>query len=681
MSRKKKTVGVRILNLCCLTVLIASILVAGGLVVVTGLSLETVVENEMIALSDQISDEIEASIDGDFKYLEGLATSNVVYDMQYSATTQKQILINIAEDRGYRDIGFISSNGQTITAAMQQVNLSEREYYIQSMAGNRYCTDPMPDSTQEGVMLIMVSVPVYENGDSTTGNVIGVLYAVMPGEYLSDITNEVSFGETGMAYMINDEGTNIAYTDTSVVLAQQNAINEFADDPDFDSLIAMLNEAKSNDSGCTTYEYNGDKKYVGYKTVGDYGWHVLVCADQSELFRGEVQSIVLAVLITIGVLIVAIITTLFFVRRMVAPLVRLNELNGALSEGDLSKNIDVENDAKVNDEIGQMVMSTDTFVSKLKDVISTAKNSATDVHDISSTLKDLANQSEEAADNVCKAIEDVAQATVQQATEVESATQEVTILGDAVDNISQGVTELLELAKTALDAEESSQAALNELINSNSKTTIAFNEISEQINATGVATQKISDAANLITEIASQTNLLSLNASIEAARAGEAGKGFAVVATEIQQLSVQSDDAANTIQEIINELTEGSNKSIKKMEETMVLITEQQERLTRTEEESSSVNENVVAMESSAQLIKDNVGSCEGVKNHLNDVITNLSGISEENAASAEQTNAAMQELNANVGIIAESAKNLSGIAKDLNADMDFWSLEAKDVE
>ena len=675
MKKKKTSISMRILKLCCITVLLASVIIAASLVIVTGVSLEDTVDDEMTAMAATVADEVEQGIDGNFKFLEALATNSVVYDTTMDPMEQKQILMDIAADQGIDDLGFIDLNGDTVTAAMITANLAERAYYQEALAGNRFASDPIPDSTQEGVMLMMLAVPVYKDGLSSSGQIVGVLYSRNDGNFLSNITNEVAFGDTGMAYMINDAGTNIAYADADKVYNQENAIEMFADQAEFSSLIEMLNKARGSEAGVTTYTYNGTTKYVGYAPATEFGWHVLVCADQSELFAGENQAVALAIIITIIVMIIAIVATIFLVRRMVAPLVRLNTLNGALSEGDLTSSVDVANDAKINDEIGQMVESTDTFVGKLKGSVTQIKDSSDNIQDIADQLKDLAAQSSQAGDSVCSAIEDVSQATVQQATEVDTASNEIAVLGTAVTNINEDVNKLLELAQVAKSAEDASQNALEELISSNEKTSVAFAEISEQINATGAAADKISEAANLITEIASQTNLLSLNASIEAARAGEAGKGFAVVATEIQQLSVQSNGAASTIQEIIDELTEGSRKSISKMDEALVLIKAQQESLAKTEQEASTVADDVSQIETGAKQIRNSVEDCKSATDKINDVVVGLAAISQENAASAEETNAAMEELNANIGIIASNSEQLAGIADDLATTMEFWSV------
>ena len=225
------------------------------------------------------------------------------------------------------------------------------------------------------------------------------------------------------------------------------------------------------------------------------------------------------------------------------------------------------------------------------------------------------------------------------------------------------------------DASDASSVIINELSVSNDKTTDAISKIGEQVYSTNNSVQEIQKAIELITSIAEETNLLSLNASIEAARAGEHGRGFAVVASQIQKLAEESNNSAMEITQIINELLKESETTVKVMDEVQIIVKEQGEKLEETKSKFKLVAEGVDSTTNETEIIQKQTVICDGARARIIDVIANLSAISEENAASTQETTAAMEELNAMLNILAESATKLLDLAKELDASMDFFNV------
>ena len=224
-------------------------------------------------------------------------------------------------------------------------------------------------------------------------------------------------------------------------------------------------------------------------------------------------------------------------------------------------------------------------------------------------------------------------------------------------------------------ADTESEQIIHELSASNDKTTEAIKKIEVSVHTTNESVTRIQEAVSLIASIASETSLLALNASIEAARAGEAGRGFSVVATQISKLSEDSAQSTKTIEDIIHQLTLDSEASVKVMNEVNEIITEQQKKLDQTKEKFSDVSSGIDSSMKESRLIHDQAGECDSERGKVVDVIQSLSAVSEENAASTEQTTASMQELNATINLLAEAARELKDMAVSLEEEVAFFKL------
>ena len=211
---------------------------------------------------------------------------------------------------------------------------------------------------------------------------------------------------------------------------------------------------------------------------------------------------------------------------------------------------------------------------------------------------------------------------------------------------------------------------MEELSISNSRTTQAFENIAVQIRKTNESVINIQEAVDLIASIASQTSLLSLNASIEAARAGEAGRGFAVVASEIQKLSEQTNSSASIINQIIVTLSEESEHTVEAIKKVTELVEVQKNNLLETVDRFGSVRSGIQTAKDEMQMVMRQADSCRTAGENVSDLMNNLSAIAEENAASTEQTSSSMGELNNGTAALAETATELKNVSQQINADL-----------
>ena len=203
----------------------------------------------------------------------------------------------------------------------------------------------------------------------------------------------------------------------------------------------------------------------------------------------------------------------------------------------------------------------------------------------------------------------------------------------------------------------------------------AFSEIFDSIDKIRNSTGKIAEASNMIESIASQTNLLSLNASIEAARAGEMGKGFAVVADEIRKLSDESTESVNEINRMLEELQENVEFAGNQSQNVKEAVEKQVRGVEDTRVSYKDIADNLVTIneeiENLSHVSKSMTNSCESVGASME----SLASSAEENAASTEETNASIEEVLSMMEQINQGAKDLKSRSDDLESIVKAYQL------
>lgn len=386
------------------------------------------------------------------------------------------------------------------------------------------------------------------------------------------------------------------------------------------------------------------------------------------------SKIILLVSISVVLLIVIVIINLIFSIRLGHDIVDVEATITEVSQGNLKVDIS-QKSLKRNDEIGSMARATDSLVKKLVEVIGHVKQSSKVLYDSGKSLDDMTRQSSVTTHEISTAVEDISSGAMTQAVETETASTNISQMGDIITEIVSSVDGLDHSSQAMKTASDESTVIISELSLSNDRTSQAIDKISEQVHTTNNSVQGIRQAVEMITAIATETNLLSLNASIEAARAGEHGRGFAVVASQIQKLADESSKSADDIKEIIDTLLHDSEQTVEVMDEVNSIMEVQRQKLRQTQDIFDLVTQGVNSTRKETEVIEKLTSDCNNSRDKIMDVIQNLAAISQENAASTQETTASMQELNANLQILANDASNLLKLSTELESSMDFFKI------
>lgn len=418
----------------------------------------------------------------------------------------------------------------------------------------------------------------------------------------------------------------------------------------------------------------GEDYYVYYVPVYDVNGEVvgMAFAGEKESVVTEAKSALVVALniISISILLVFTVIIILVTRKVRKPLKDITENIEEISSGNLKEEIVAES---ILVETNKLIDSTIKLQNDLSNVVNTVKDSAGELKEEVEQVTELSDQCTDNANQINVAVEELATGAVSMADNVQDINAKVVTMGDNITEISENVEKLSSESEKIMEASE--QASNNmELVLSNSKKSVeAVDHINNQIMNTNTSIEKINEAISLIIDIASQTNLLALNASIEAAHAGEHGRGFAVVAEEIKKLSEQSNKGANTIKSLADDMLKQSKSSVELAKGIKDIITEEQNSINDTQKKFEILTKSIMSSVESIKNIDKDVDNLNTMKDYIITNVSDLSAISEENAASTQEVTASVETIAAAMAEISEKMKLAGGLSRELDKTVEYF--------
>ncbi len=340
-----------------------------------------------------------------------------------------------------------------------------------------------------------------------------------------------------------------------------------------------------------------------------------------------------------------------------------------LAMGNLNVQIDKKN-LQRKDEIGDLSRAIDTLKTDLRSVIGGISESTNLLISSSDSLEQTSHQTFENMDYVMQSVDTITTSAISQAKDTKSASDNITHMGNLIIETGSEADLLNKNADKMLIVSDKTTFAIEELKKISEEVGSSVNIIAELTEQTNESAKTIREAAEFISGIADETNLLSLNASIEAARAGEAGKGFAVVADEIQKLAVQSNEASSRIDKIVNTLIVDAEHVVDSMEQMKSVIGKQNEYIKSTEESVSEVMEEINESIEKIRNIEKRTQDLETARKEMMGMIAGLSDIADSNVVNTQETSKVINDVSDRFKKVEESAVNLRVTADILEQNM-----------
>lgn len=514
------------------------------------------VYNHMDAVSTDVVNQIAGINQRHFQTLHSLAELAIIKDEKISLADKQAELAHVPPAAGdnCENIAFYDAEGNAIVGDGRVMNFATRAYFQEAFNGHDYVSDPT-FSTVTDTVLQHYSVPVY----NTDNKIIGAVVMVVSGNTILSTIESIDMGGGMHPSVINwATSTTVANANENTETSEEEGGATLDETQGLGLVLTNIFQGKEGIDDFVDPNIHAHL-IAAYKKVPNTTWTVFAVAPYDLYFFSLKKMQMLLTVAMIATMIISIIIITIVVGLLIRPLKTVKNSINTIASGnaDLTQRIP----QATNDEVGDVVNGFNAFVEKLQNIVTNLQGSKINLMNVDSDLQASTQDTSASITEIISNIESVNNQILAQAGSVSETAGAVNEISSNIESLERMIESQAACVTQASAAVEQMIGNINAVNGSVGKMINSFTTLQQHSNE-GFSTQKnandnimrieqqskmLQDANAAIANIASQTNLLAMNAAIEAAHAGEAGKGFAVVADEIRKLSVTSTEQSKTI--------------------------------------------------------------------------------------------------------------------------------------
>ncbi|HKM32066.1 MAG TPA: methyl-accepting chemotaxis protein [Oscillospiraceae bacterium] len=567
--------------------------------------------------------------------LENLASQSIITDDSLSISQKEAILAKEAKRSSFKDFSVAYGDGKTYS----DTDISARDYFKEAMNGQTYISSPIIRLT-DGSVTIMAATKV-NNSTNFYGALYGGIYYTTFGELIDNI----KISETGYAFIVDKNGSIIAHPDNNIVVDYATDAETAKSSDAGNSISGFVDQMTANETGNSTYTFNGVKRFVSYIPIeGNEGWSLAVTVEYDDMMSDFYTTLTIIILLTVVIMVLGAIGCIFIANGIANPIKKVTNRLELLSQGDLTSEVKAISNkdevGKLSNSLTRTIENLNIYIGDISSVLGEISNSNLDIDvnvdylgdfaPIKNALTTIVSALNETLRKVNETAINVNDGAQQVASNAQNLSQTTTEQAATVEELSSTVATIAEQIKISADNTRSANLLSSDVGIEIDKGNAHMKELLASMNDIDQSSQEISKIIKVIDDIAFQTNILALNAAVEAARAGAAGKGFAVVADEVRNLALKSAEAANTTTELIARSINSVGSGIKIADDTaksmQVVVDKVSEVNKLVDEIAIATNEQAVSVDSI------NAGMAQ-----IASVTQNNSATAEEGAASSDE--------------------------------------------